>query len=176
MARLILIKVFHKPGWDSLFFFLNSIWLIDSSNHVFTYFIKAFVHLLHPDTKLEAGTEEVLLRLLSPQTSFLIFMEHSYTACPFSVSDGDSFFDKGLFSFKNRRIRGEWDVWMASLTLWTWVWARSGSWWWTGKPGVLQSMESQRVRHDWVTELNWRAYWNPGGGEDCYCLQTVVWV
>ena len=48
-----------------------------------------------------------------------------------------------------------WDGWMASLTPWTWVWASSGSWWWTGKPGVLQSMGSQRVGHDWATELNW---------------------
>ena len=47
------------------------------------------------------------------------------------------------------------DIWMASPTWWTWVWANSGSWWWTGKPGVLQSMGSQRVRHDWVIELNW---------------------
>ena len=44
---------------------------------------------------------------------------------------------------------------MASLTWWTWVWVSSGSWWWTGKPGVLQSVGLQRVRHDWVTELNW---------------------
>ena len=44
---------------------------------------------------------------------------------------------------------------MASLTDWTWVWVDSGSWWWTGRPGVLQFMESQRVGHDWVTELNW---------------------
>ena len=48
-----------------------------------------------------------------------------------------------------------WDGWMASLTQWTWVWASSGSWWWTGRPGVLQSMGSQRVGHDWATELNW---------------------
>ena len=48
-----------------------------------------------------------------------------------------------------------WDGWMASLTLWTWVWASSRSWWWTGKPGVLQSLRSQRTGHDWVTELNW---------------------
>ena len=48
-----------------------------------------------------------------------------------------------------------WDGWMASLTRWTWVWVNSGSWWWTGRPGMLQSMESQRVGHDWVTELNW---------------------
>ena len=46
-----------------------------------------------------------------------------------------------------------WDGWMPSLTQWTWVWVDSSSWWWTVKPGVLQSMESQRVRHDWVTEL-----------------------
>ena len=48
-----------------------------------------------------------------------------------------------------------WDGWMASLTLWTWVCASSGSWWWTGKPGMLQSMGSQRVECDWATELNW---------------------
>ena len=44
---------------------------------------------------------------------------------------------------------------MASLSQWTWVWVNSGSWWWTGRPGVLQSMGSQRVRHDWAIELNW---------------------
>ena len=48
-----------------------------------------------------------------------------------------------------------WNGGMASLTQWTWVWAISGSWWWTGKPGVMQSMGSQRVRHDWATELKW---------------------
>ena len=47
------------------------------------------------------------------------------------------------------------DGWMASQTQWTWVWASSRIWWSTGKPGVLQSMGSQRVRHSWVTELNW---------------------
>ena len=44
---------------------------------------------------------------------------------------------------------------MVLPTQWTWVWVNSGSWWWTGRPGVLQSMGSQRVRPDWVTELNW---------------------
>ena len=48
-----------------------------------------------------------------------------------------------------------WDGWMASPTQWTWVWVNYGSWWWTGRPGVLQSMGSQRVGHNWVTELNW---------------------
>ena len=50
---------------------------------------------------------------------------------------------------------GGWDGWMASPTQWTWVWVNSGSWWWTGRPGVLQFMGSQRVGHDWATELNW---------------------
>ena len=48
-----------------------------------------------------------------------------------------------------------WDGWMASPTRWTWVWVNSVSWWWTGRPGMLQFMELQRVRHDWVTELKW---------------------
>ena len=48
-----------------------------------------------------------------------------------------------------------WDGWMASLTQWTWVWVSSRRWWWTGRPGVLRSMGSQRVGHDWATELNW---------------------
>ena len=47
-----------------------------------------------------------------------------------------------------------WDGWMASPTRWTWVCVNPGSWWWTGRPGVLQSMGSQKVRHDWATELN----------------------
>ena len=47
-----------------------------------------------------------------------------------------------------------WDGWMASLTRWTWVWVNSRGWWWTGRPGVLRFMGSQRVGHDWATELN----------------------
>ena len=48
-----------------------------------------------------------------------------------------------------------WDGWMASLNRWTWVWVNSGSWWWTGRPGMLRFVGSQRVGHDWATELNW---------------------
>ena len=47
-----------------------------------------------------------------------------------------------------------WYGWMASLIQWTWVWVNSGSWWWTGRPAMLQSMGLQRVGHNWVTELN----------------------
>ena len=67
---------------------------------------------------------------------------------------------KRPWCWERLRVGGEgdysgWDGWMASLTQYTWVWVNSGNWWWTGKPGMLQSMGSQRVRHDWVTELNW---------------------
>ena len=70
-----------------------------------------------------------------------------------------------------------WDGFMASLSWWTWVWVGFGSWWWTGKPGVLQSMESQRVGHDWATELTaieflfvkeWWTYQ--------HCLHTVFFI
>ena len=54
------------------------------------------------------------------------------------------------------------DGWMASPTQWTWVWVNFGSWWWTGRSGVLWFMGSQKVGHDWVTELNW----NYGGGDE----------
>ena len=61
-----------------------------------------------------------------------------------------------LEKIEGRRRRDErgWDGWMASPTQWRWVWVCSRSWWWTGRPGVLQSMGLQRVRHDWATELN----------------------
>ena len=56
-----------------------------------------------------------------------------------------------------------WDGWIASPTQWTWVWVNSRSWWWTGRPGVLRFMGLQRVRHNWMTELNWteNAYSHP---------------
>ena len=65
-------------------------------------------------------------------------------------------FEKTLMLGKiEGRRRGDdrgWDGWMASPIQWTWTWANSRRWWGTGKPGVLQSMRSQRVRHDWATE------------------------
>ena len=54
-----------------------------------------------------------------------------------------------------------WDGWMGSLTQWTWVWVDSGSWWWTGRPGMLWPMGSQRVGHDSATELNWKSIPSP---------------
>ena len=63
--------------------------------------------------------------------------------------------DLMLAKIKDRRRGQQRMRLLTSLTPWTWVWASSGRWWWTGKPGVLQSMWSQRVWHDWATELNW---------------------
>ena len=54
---------------------------------------------------------------------------------------------------------GGWDGWMASLTQWTWVWVNSRSWWWTGMPGVLHFMGSQRIGYGWATELK-ENYWS----------------
>ena len=59
---------------------------------------------------------------------------------------------EGLGAGEEGDDRG-WGGWMASPTRWTWVWVNSGSWWWTWRSGVLRFMESQRVGHDWVTEL-----------------------
>ena len=67
---------------------------------------------------------------------------------------------KRMWCWERLRAGGEgdnrgWDGWMALLTQWTWVWVNSRSWWWTGRPGVLQSVGSQRAGHEWATELNW---------------------
>ena len=67
-----------------------------------------------------------------------------------------------------------WDGWMTSPTQWTWVWVNSRSWWWTGRPGVLQTTGLQRVGYDWVTELNWtEVKYQPTVVEMVY--NTVVW-
>ena len=63
--------------------------------------------------------------------------------------------DAGGIGGRRRRGQWGWDGWMASPTWWTWVWVNSGSWWWTGRPGVLWFMGLQRVKRDWATEMNW---------------------
>ena len=67
---------------------------------------------------------------------------------------------KRPWCWERLRVWGEgddrgWDGWMTSLTQWTWVWINSRSWWWAGRPVMLQSMGLQRVRNNWATELNW---------------------
>ena len=68
--------------------------------------------------------------------------------------------EKRPWCWERLRAEGEgddrgWGGWIASPTQWTWVWVNSRSWWWTGRFGMLQFMGSQRVGHDWATELNW---------------------
>ena len=82
-----------------------------------------------------------------------------------------------LGKIEGRRIRGWQRIrWMSSPTQWMWVWVSFGSWWWTGKPGVLQSMGLQRVGHNQVTELNWTwpdfPWWFPTPHTPSLC----VWV
>ena len=66
-----------------------------------------------------------------------------------------------------------WDCWMASLTRWPWVWVNSGSWWWTGRLGVLRFMGSQRAGHDWATELNWTECFLCNHNGFCQSIATV---
>ena len=85
----------------------------------------------------------------------------------------------GMIEGSKRRDDRGWDGWMASLTQWTWIWASSRSWWWTGKPGRLQFMGSQRVGHNWVTELNWtgipRELIYAMKLKDSYSLEGKLW-
>ena len=67
---------------------------------------------------------------------------------------------------ERRRMR-----WLDSITNSTWVWVNSGSWWWTGKPGLLQSVGSWRVGHDWATELNWT-----DNSDSCFSLLWTYWI
>ena len=85
---------------------------------------------------------------------------------------------KRPWCWKRLRAGGEgddrgWEGWMASPTQWTWVWVDSGSWWCTGRPGVLWFMESHRIGRDWVTELNWAELlfmiWATVSSQSCFC-------
>ena len=87
---------------------------------------------------------------------------------------------KRLWCWEGLRAGGEgddrgWDGWMASPTRWMWVWVNSGSWWWIGRPGVLRFMGSQRVRHDWATELNWTDVEVQGKNTEVVCQSLLQW-
>ena len=95
----------------------------------------------------EISPEYSLERLMLKLTNTLATWYEELTACT------------RPWCWERLKVGGEgddrgWDGWMASLTWWTWVWATSGSWWWTGRSGVLWSMGSQRVGQDWATDLN----------------------
>ena len=106
-----------------------------------------------------------ILKEISPGCSLgglMLKLKLQYFGCLMERPDS---FEKTLMLRLRAGGEGDdrgWDGWMASPTQWTWVWASSGSWWWTGRPGVLQSMGSQRVGHDSATELNWGFRWSSG--------------
>ena len=86
---------------------------------------------------------------------------------------------KRSWCWERLKVGGEgddrgWDGWMALPTQWIWVWVNSRSWWWTGRPRVLQSMETQRVRHDWKSELNWPLHFPSSSLKTSLCLHNVV--
>ena len=107
----------------------------------------------------ERRSNQSILKEISPECSLeglMLKLKHQYFGHLIQRTDS---LEKILMLWKieGRRRRG-WQRmrWLNGITdSWTWVWVSSGSWWWTGKPGVLQSMGSQRVGHDWETELNW---------------------
>ena len=102
-------------------------------------------------------SNQYILKEISPESSLEGVMLKLKLQCFGYLMQRTNLFEKTLMLGK---LEGEgddrgWDGWMASLTQWTWVWVNSESWWWRGRPGMLQSMGSQRVRHDWATQLNW---------------------
>ena len=103
--------------------------------------------LIVKDINLEYSLEELMLKLKLQYFGHLMRRADS--------------FEKTLMlgKIEGRREEGDdrrWDGWMASPTQRTWVWANSGRWWGTGRPGVLQSMGLQRIRHNWTTEQQWK--------------------
>ena len=110
-------------------------------------------------TRLQGDQTHSVLKEISPEYSLeglMLKLKFQYFGHPMRRTDS---LEKILMLGKTEAggkgdDRGR-DGWTASLTRWTWVWASSRSWYWTGKPGVLHPMGSQRVRDDWVTDLNW---------------------
>ena len=107
----------------------------------------------------ERRSNQSTLKEKSPEYSLERVMLKRKLQCLATWCKGLSHWKRSWF-WERLKVEGEgddrgWDGSMVSLTQWTWVWASSGRWWKTGEPGVLQSMGSQKFRHDWVTELNW---------------------
>ena len=114
-------------------------------------------HLRVPWTARRSN--QSILKEISPEYSLdrlMLKLKHQYFGHVMWRTDS---LEKTLMLGKiegGRREHRGWDGWMASPTEWTWVWVNSRSWWWTGRPGVLQSMGSQGFKHAWASELNYR--------------------
>ena len=103
-----------------------------------------------------------ILKEISPEYSLMIFIhDWCWSSKTLATWCEDLTHWKRPWCWKRLKEAGGegddrgWDGWRASPTWWTWVWATSGCWWWTGKPGMLQSIRSQKVEHNCMTELNW---------------------
>ena len=104
-------------------------------------------------------SNQSILKEINPEYS-LEGLSWSWNSNPLATWYEELTHWKRPWSWERLKAGGEgdnrgWDGWMVSPTQWTWVWVNSGSWWWTGKRGVLQSMGSQTDGHDWATEMNW---------------------
>ena len=149
--------------WDatSLWFSLASlnVWWCRASFHVPVGFLWVFfekIPNLLPILKLYCF---LLLRKISPEYS-LKDLCWSWSSNTLATWCKELTHWKRPWCWERLKAGGEgdnrgWDGWMASPTQWTWVWVNPKSWWWTGRPGVLCFMGSQRVGHDGATELNW---------------------
>ena len=102
---------------------------------------QSIVKEIIPEYSLEGLMQELKLQCLATWCEELTHLKRPWCWEKLKVGEGD---DRG------------WDGWMTSLIQWTWVWVSSGNWWWTGRPGVLQSMGWKIVTHDWAPKLNWR--------------------
>ena len=105
-------------------------------------------------------SKQSILKQISPEYSLEGLMLKAEAQIPLATWYKEVTHWKRPWFWERLKAGGEgddrgWDGGTALPTWWTWVWISSGSWWWTGKTGVLQSMESQKAGHDWMTELNW---------------------
>ena len=104
-------------------------------------------------------SNQSILKEINPEYSLEGLMLKLKLQCFGHLMGRADTFEKTLMLGKieggRRRGRQRWDGWRASSIWWTWVWASSESWWWTGRPGMLQFLGLQRVGHDWATQLNW---------------------
>ena len=139
-SRVWMWELDHKKGWVPK----NCFWTV----------------VLEETLESPLGCKEiqpVFLKEINPEYSLeglMLKLELQYSGHQMVRADSlEKTLMLGTIEGRRRSGRQGMNGWMTSLTGWTWLWASSGSWWWTGKPGVLQSMRLQRVRHDWVNKL-----------------------
>ena len=125
---------------------------IEQYFHLLSYFTSSHIFLSKSDVNLKKENKTNAILTCDNGCSVLQYFS---TICYFMVGLVSSTPRTLLYYFTCKGDDRGWDAWMASLTQWTWVWINSGSWWWTGRPGMLRFMGLQRVGHNWATEVNW---------------------